>query len=506
MNPQLDTQQVEAFWKRYQDALTRRGILGKAAEWTLKRAKHFAEALPAVRLADRTPQDVHAYFARLLSRWDLKDWQIAQVIDAVQILYADFVKVSWAAEFPWTAWREPHLHFADRLASHRAAPSPSPVEVSARPAPDAVRGADADSAHADLLDRFRREMRTRHKALATERAYEDWLRRFLAFHKGLPPREQAEGAVRTYLSYLAQTRGVSASTQHQALCALVFVYREVLGQPLGMIGEFGKAKRPQRLPTVLSCPEMDRLLGQLDGTSLLVAMLLYGSGLRISDCLRLRVQDIDFDYGQIVVRRGKGDKDRVTVLPDCAREPLQEHLARVRELFEADRKAGVAGVYIGEALERKYPAAGKKWQWQYVFPSADLSKDPRTGVIRRHHLHRSTVHKAIAAAVGGASIFKHASAHTLRHSFATHLLNAGQDIRTVQELLGHKDVKTTMIYTHVMNRPGLAVRSPADLRSRPAPAPERAARPAKAPPAEHDEAADADGVVRPGGLAKVAEN
>jgi len=466
MSPEADAHRVEEFWRRYREALERRGLRGTAAEWTLKRAQQFVAAVPAVRLANRTPEDVRAYFGRVLSGGRLKDWQIGQVVDGVRILYEDLVQVAWAADFPWKAWKEPHLSFPEVLARYAQGASARYAEIPRGPAADSPQGLQAVDAHREVFERLRQELRTRHYALKTERAYEDWLQRYLAFHKGLPPNEQAEEAVRVYLSYLAQERQVAASTQNQALCALVFAYREAIGRPLELIGEFGKAKRPQRLPTVMSHPEMDRVLAHLEGTDLLMAQLLYGAGLRISDCIRLRVKDVDFDYGQIVVRDGKGEKDRVTVLPECVREPLREHLAKVRELFEADRKEGLPGVYIWEALARKYPNASKQWIWQYVFPSAELSTDPRSGTHRRHHIHESTVRRAIADAVKAASIPKHATPHTLRHTFATHLLESGHDIRTVQELLGHKDVSTTMIYTHVMNRPGLAVRSPADLHGR----------------------------------------
>jgi integron integrase len=464
--PVQEVKRIEAFWARYRSAVERKGIRGKPAEWMIKRAQHFVDALLAVRLASRTTEDLRAYFARVLGRWQLKDWQIAQIVGAVRVLYEDLVKVSWAGDFPWEAWKEPHLNFPQLLDRYRVGGSSPHAEIPRRAGADTPKGLRAVDEHPDLFSRLRNELRLRHYSLHTERSYEDWLQRFITFRKGMPPREEAEEAVRTYLGYLAQKRDVSASTQNQALCALVFVYREVLKQPLEVIGEFGKAKRSRRLPSVLSPEEVDEVLDRLEGTHRLMADLLYGSGLRISDCIRLRVKDVDFAYGQIVVRAGKGDKDRVTVLPDCARERLQQHLARVKELFEADRKAGAAGVYVTPALERKYPAAGTKWEWQYVFPSAELSKDPRSGVIRRHHVHESTLRRAISEAVKAASLAKRVTPHTFRHSFATHLLEAGSDIRTVQELLGHADVSTTQIYTHVMNRPGLAVRSPADLRGR----------------------------------------
>ncbi len=376
----------------------------------------------------------------------------------VRILYEDFIPAPWAGEFPWHAGKEPHLNFPAQQGR------PPDRGRSARRGPAAaVRDSELTARYRDLFDHLRKELRTRHYALKTKKAYAHWLLHFLAFCNGLPPDGDNETAVRSFLTHLANDCDVAASTQNQALCALVFVYREAMGRPLELVGEFGKAKRPRRLPTVLSLPEVDRLLDQLQATNHLLAQLMYGAGLRISDCIRLRVKDLDFYLGQIVVQDGKGGKDRVTVLPECCRGLLQQHLGKVQVLFLADRRSDAASVFIWPALERKYPAAGKKWVWQYVFPSPKLSQDLRSGVIRRHHIHESKVQEAIAKAADAADIQKRVTTHTLRHSFATHLLEAGYDIRTVQELLGHKDVSTTMIYTHVMNRPGIAVKSPADF-------------------------------------------
>ncbi len=277
-----------------------------------------------------------------------------------------------------------------------------------------------------------------------------------------PKELNAPTAVKTYLDYLAVEREVSAGTQNQALNALVFFFGQVLEKPRGEIEEFIRAKRTRRLPEVMTREEVQRLLSKMGGVTGLMAGLMYGSGLRLMECVRLRMKDIDFARHQIMVRDGKGQKDRVTMLPGRYAAPLQEHLARVKAIYEQDLAEGTAGVYLWPALERKFPNAGKEWIWQYVFPAKSLSVDPRSGKVRRHHINETLVQKAVKEAAAQAAITKKVSCHTLRHSFATHLLEARYDIRTVQELLGHSNVITTMIYTHVLNRPGISVRSPAD--------------------------------------------
>jgi integron integrase len=268
--------------------------------------------------------------------------------------------------------------------------------------------------------------------------------------------------VELYLTHLAVGEKVSTNTQKQALNALVFLYHRVLQKPLGRFRDIERPKRPQRRPLVLSKEEVERILRVMSGIHQLIATLLFGTGMRLLECLRLRVKDVDFALNQIVVRDGKGWKDRITMLPQRIKPELEKHLARVRELHGRDVASGNGGVYLPDALERKFPNANREWAWQYVFPAATLSTDPRTGQRRRHHLHENSVQKALHKAVRLASIAKPASCHTLRHSFATELLSAGYDIRTVQELLGHKDVSTTMIYTHVLNKPGIGVKSPLD--------------------------------------------
>ncbi len=313
-----------------------------------------------------------------------------------------------------------------------------------------------------LLDRLRQACRVRHYSIRTEDCYHDWVRRFILFHGKRHPADMGAAEINAFLTDLAVRGGVSASTQNQAFSALLFLYKAVLALEPGRIEGVIRASRPKRLPVVLSRDEVRRVLGQLDGTPRLAGLLLYGSGLRLLECLRLRVKDIEFDLGQVVVRHGKGGKDRRTMLPAGARGPLADHLARVRQLHAADRAAGFGAVYLPDALSRKLPGAATAWPWQYVFPSARRSTDPRSGAVRRHHINEGAVNRAITTAVRQAGLAKRATSHTFRHSFATHLIEAGSDIRTVQELLGHADVETTMVYTHVLNKGGRGVASPLD--------------------------------------------
>lgn len=302
----------------------------------------------------------------------------------------------------------------------------------------------------------------RHLSLRTEQSYIQWMRRYILFHHKRHPREMGETEIRAFISHLAVSENISASTQTVALSALLFLYRDVLKQELPYVANIERAQKPKRLPVVFTRDEVKRLLANLEGMHWLIGALLYGSGLRLMECLRLRVKDIDFTYGQITVRDGKGEKDRITMLPAKLKSPLTRHLQKIKVLHEEDLRAGYGEVFLPYALARKYANAPKQWGWQYVFPAARRSLDPRSGKERRHHLSDQAVQKAVKKAMQKARVVKNGSCHTLRHSFATHLLEKGYDIRTVQELLGHKDVRTTMIYTHVLNRGGKGVLSPID--------------------------------------------
>ena len=320
----------------------------------------------------------------------------------------------------------------------------------------------AQSPKPKLLDRVRHAVRGRHYSRRTEKAYVHWIKRYIFFHGKRHPADMGAAEVTAFLTALAVRDRVAASTQNQALNALLFLYREILGVELPWLDDLVRAKRPQHLPTVLTRDEVRTVLERLEGVPRLMAFLLYGAGLRLLECCRLRIKDVDFAASQITIRDGKGGKDRMTMIPSVMKDELAKHMARVRALHQRDLGRGAGWVELPWALARKYPNAGREWVWQWMFPATRFYVDPATGQRRRHHLHESVIQRAVREAVLKAAIAKKATCHTFRHSFATHLLEDGHDIRTVQELLGHRDVSTTMIYTHVLNRGPAAVRSPAD--------------------------------------------
>ncbi|HSE86718.1 MAG TPA: integron integrase [Candidatus Binatia bacterium] len=323
-------------------------------------------------------------------------------------------------------------------------------------------GAPTTASRPKLLDQVRQAIRRRHYSDRTEKAYVHWIKRYIFFHNKRHPLEMAESEIAQFLSGLATEGRVSASTQNQALNAILFLYNEVLSKKIGLIDGVVRAKRPQRLPVVLTKEEVKKVLDRMNGTPRLMGILLYGAGLRLMECCRLRIKDIDFTRNEVVVRSGKGNKDRYTMLPSAVRDSLIQHLRGVKSQHDEDLEHGLGRVSLPNALDRKYPNAGKEWGWQWVFPATSHYTDRLTGEKRRHYLHESVLQRAFKEARLKAGVFKPAGCHSLRHSFATHLLENGYDIRTVQELLGHNDVTTTMVYTHVLNRGGKGVRSPAD--------------------------------------------
>ena len=437
------------FWEAYRACAEENRVRPDRSPFYVNWAKDFADFLPEKSLEDRSRKDIEAFLVDLGKRPTIAPWQVRQAEHALKILYEIFLP-----------------HYAPEKHTGVAPVRRHPLQE-ARTRTDGLRDrvipGEVERRFSGLIESVKTEVRSRHYSYRTETSYLDWIRRFIAFHDYANPASlDAPAAVKTYLDYLAVEREVTASTQNQALNALVFFYGQVLRKPLGEMEEFARAKRPRRLPEVMTRDEVERLLSKMSGITGLMAGLMYGSGLRLMECVRLRVKDIDFAQHQIMVRDGKGQKDRVTMLPERFVAPLKEHLARVKTIYGQDLAQGTADVYIWPALGRKYPNAGKEWIWQYVFPAKSLSVDPRSGKVRRHHINESLVQKAVKEAAAQAAINKQVSCHTLRHSFATHLLEARYDIRTVQELLGHANVVTTMIYTHVLNRPGLVVKSPAD--------------------------------------------
>lgn len=460
MSKEANTEQERRFWDRYIKMLHDQGIRPPSDRWHVVWAEHYIRAFSGLRLADHTAETVSGYLEAIGKQGELKPWQYRQAIVAIRNLFS-IVKPEWCLGFDWDYW----LASARTLEPEHPTVAREPRQpVAAAPMagtlePACVRLAVSNK---ELFDSVVVALRVRGLSVRTEKAYLHWLCRFMLHNGGRSPRELGPAEVAAFLQHLAVERNVSASTQNQALNALVFLYEKALELPLGDVGAFARAKRPKRLPVVLSSGETKNLLAHLDGTHWLIAALLYGTGMRLLECLRLRVQDVEFERNLIVVRRGKGNKDRVVPLPEAVLPKLRDHLARVRGLHGADLAEGYGEVYLPDALAVKYPSAPKEWAWQWVFPSGRISVDPRSGKSRRHHLHEDSVQKAMRAAAVRAGIAKKASCHTLRHSFATHLLERGHDIRTVQELLGHSDVATTMIYTHVLNRGGHGVRSPLD--------------------------------------------
>lgn len=423
--------------------------------------EHYIKAFPNKRLADHSKSDLENYLETLGRNSVLEDWQFKQAIHAIQILFRHVLSVPWADGVDWDFWEQSARQLGTGHATVARDYQESPGRRKTREQPrklDQVR-----KKHLEVLDALRSAIRRRGYSIRTEQAYEPWVCRFIGFCENADPRTLSTKEILAFLEYLAIHRKVGASTQNQALNALVFFYDHVLKQPVGDLGDFVRAKRAKKLPVVLSRDEATSLLNQLDGTWKLMAELLYGTGMRLMECVRLRVLDVDFDYSQILVRNAKGGKDRVVPLPKTIIDRLRAHMNEVKTIFEADKAAGYGEVYLPEALNRKYPNAASEWKWQYVFPSGHLSVDPRSNSARRHHIHENGLQKVIKKNAEKAGITKKVNCHALRHTFATHLLEAGYDIRTVQELLGHADVSTTMIYTHVLNQPGVAVRSPLDF-------------------------------------------
>jgi len=449
------------FFDNYLYCLHKASIPEKQRRWYTRRVEEFIKAQKGTKIKLLTATDIELYLDTIGRQNRLTGWQFYQCVNAIRILYCDLLASDTCQKVDWQYWLDSARQLDADHPSTALQLTPEQLSyIRERKGQGPLN--QVRSTHHELLVRFTNEIRRRGYAYRTEQSYEQWICRFILFCKDLTPEDAGPREVKLFLDYLAIQRRVSSSTQNQALNALVFLYKQVLGRDLGELEAFVRAKLPHNLPVVLSRAEVNLLLAQMEGTHKLIASLLYGSGMRLLEGLRLRIQDIDFNYHRIHVHQAKGRKDRYVPLPNSLIDDLHHQFSVVQHLHTQDLAAGHGEVVLPYALARKYPNAGRELKWQFLFPSGRLAVDPHGGTIRRHHLHESAVQKAIKRAASACHLTKRVGSHTLRHSFATHLLEANYDIRTVQELLGHANVSTTMIYTHVLNRPGVGVPSPLD--------------------------------------------
>jgi len=423
------------FWLKYENCLIKNRIKSHYIRWYVNWCEQFVKFIGELPLSACQPQHVSAFLDNLQNNSRIKDWQRSQARTALWHLFHDHLKIDWA---------DPH---GTALSPARTTTSP-PTALS--------------KDHQKTLDQMRSTLVGRQYAKRTITAYLDWADRFLNHFPHRKITDLDAISVKFFLTHLVEKCNVAVNTQKQALNALVFLFQESEGRKLEDFSDFARAKKPVKVPVVLSRNEVTTLLEHIEPPVQLIGHLLYGAGLRLMEAIRLRIKDIDFANNQILVRDGKGRKDRVALLPDLCRTPLHERVKHARDVHADDLNRGYGDVWLPVALRKKYPGAGRDWRWQYVFPASRVSVDPESGVVRRHHYDESTVQSSVKKAAQKIGLSKTVSPHTLRHSFATHLLESGYDIRTVQELLGHSDVSTTMIYTHVLNKPGLAVKSPVD--------------------------------------------
>ncbi len=429
-------------WALYLNTLQLKRVPLNQHAWYVSDVESFLSNFPDRRLSSITSDEIESYLAERLKQ-RLDTWQKLQFIDALQLLFVDVVDARSARYVDWAFWREKAMNAGE--------------SDQQRPQMKKFSGVNAI-----WLEELVRKIQTRNYSIRTERTYLTWVKKFDVFLEGRSFTDITPRDIESFLSHLAVDKNVAKSTQNVALNSVVFLVREVLNRPAEDYG-FKHAKRDRKLPTVLSRDEVKKLIKNSSGIYGLIMGLMYGTGMRLMECARLRVQDIDFDYSQILIREAKGNKDRVVPLPKKYRDALKAQLEKVELLHNVDLKDQAGSVYLPNALALKYPNAQKELRWQYVFPASRISVDHRSGIARRHHLHETSIQKAVKRTAKAAGLIKRVSSHTLRHSFATHLLEAGYDIRTVQELLGHSEVETTMIYTHVMNKPSVSVVSPADF-------------------------------------------
>jgi integron integrase len=494
---------VSRFWDKYLSKTISYKVPEKSRQWYVRRVEAFINAHSGRKLGSLVAQDVANYLDGIYRNQRIPFWAYRQTLHALRILFVELVKPGWATNFDWAMHlNEGHRRGATRdfrpalqpsasttinhqpdadahLNNDEAAGVPDDAEPPASDTQLAVEGKNPFTVRIKLADRamvakaierfpqlFARmitEIRIRHYSIRTEQTYVAWVSRFLLHGKFEQAQSITPDRISLFLEYLAVKRNVAASTQNVALSALLFFFRHGLQIDIDDVGHFERAKKPKRLPVVLSRDEVMRLFKHIEhDMHRMMAGLLYGAGLRLMECIRLRICDIDFDYNTIVIRDGKGKKDRVVPLPVRLQDALKRQIEKVKQLHEQDLAGGFGEVYLPNALSKKYPNAAKELRWQYVFPSSKNSADPRSGKVMRYHTHENNLQKSVKKAADIAGLSKKVNCHTLRHSFATHLLETGSDIRTVQELLGHSDVSTTMIYTHVLNRPGMTVYSPLD--------------------------------------------
>ena len=458
----MDEYQKNKFWNNYIGQLNKRVIKESAQRWYVIHVEQYVKSVPDKKLKYHTEENVNQYFSLIGRNKSLSGWQFCQCIEALEILFCDVLGVVWVQQVDWAFW----YSSAKQLKPSHPSIAREPVNQNSsqkylKQTSDSLD--NIKQCHEPIFTRVVNEIRKRHYSYRTEQAYTHWIVRYIAYHNNKSPEDMSGKEIAAFLEYLAVARNVSSSTQNQALNALIFLYHKTLNIDVGDLGNISRAKVPKNLPVVLSREEIKTLLSYLSGVHYLMAALLYGTGMRLMECITLRVKDIDFHHQLIHVRRGKGQKDRVVPLPKRLTGLLKEQLKKSKEVHRQDLLNGGGDVYLPEALSRKYPSAAREWKWQYIFQSGRLSVDPRSKIVRRHHLHESSLQKHIKKAAEKAMIEKHVKCHVMRHSFATHLLESGADIRTIQELLGHSDVSTTMIYTHVMNSPGISVKSPIDF-------------------------------------------
>jgi len=465
----VDKNDVEYFWENFIDSARKQNVPSKAIRWYVRHAENYIKAHPEVKLVKHSPKILDDYLQTISRNARFADWQFRQAVNALEILFIDIVKADWADSFPWAEWTElstelQSSHVTVARTYHR------PTGVSVECGKGATLSTSDDrlikkvrEAFPEKMNRLISEIRIKNYSFSTERSYEKWVARYIAFHKMKDLEELTGQHASAFLEYLVINRQVSSSTQTQALCALVFFYKFVMENELGELGRFRRSQKPRRLPVVLSRQEVFSVINKMTNANhQLMTNLLYGCGMRLLECVRLRIFDVDFANHHILIRNAKGNKDRVAPLPKSLVRFLQDQISKVKAIHTKDLEAGLGEVFLPFALERKYPNAATEFGWQYLFPASKVAVDPRSNKIRRHHVHETSLQKQIKLAAKRAGIYKRVTSHTFRHSFATHLLERGSDIRTVQELLGHADVSTTMIYTHVLNKPGVSVVSPSD--------------------------------------------